>query len=272
VKLHFRNDEYITPPGTLIDILPHPFYKNRRSVELAMFNEHRYAFFFWNKWTKEILKKESTTKPPSLITIDWHQDLMSPNAPEKEWLDQLDITSNRDVALYSWANLTDINDGQIMAAAYQNIKGNVYVHCRQGISERHWEDTAFTDRYGNTHTVKKFRKYSDLEGYMLATDESKVYFDIDLDYFTIDNPLNGVGKKFTYMKKKHIEEILNAKRPLITWIFERLEGFTIATEPEHTGGLLMTNKLAGLIDTIFFKPSLFTNYAWRNKHTNWKHF
>ena len=101
MKLHFRNIEYVIPTGTLVDTLLHPYYGESGSIELALFNEHRYAFFFWNKWTQKILKESKKGNRPSLVTIDWHQDLMLPNETEKKWLDQLDISNNRDVSLYA---------------------------------------------------------------------------------------------------------------------------------------------------------------------------
>jgi len=272
VELHFRNIDYVTPPGSLTDRLSHPYYGESSSVEVSLFHDHRYAFFFWNKWTQDLRKKDRKFAPPGLVTIDWHQDLMWPNETEKGWLDGLDLLNNRDVSLYAWANLTSINDGQIMAAAYLNLIGNIYIHCRQGRFDSHWEDEIFIDKYSNKHLIKKFKEYDDLERYLSMSTENKIYFDIDLDFFTLDNPLNGVGKNFTYLTNKQITEMLKPNRPLISWIFERMKGFTIAIEPEHTGGLLKSNKILGLIDSIYFKPGLFSNYAWQwNKQTNWKH-
>ncbi|MDH6309435.1 hypothetical protein M2451_002679 [Dysgonomonas sp. PFB1-18] len=271
MELHFHNDEYITPPGTLTQNLSHPFLEAGNGIELSLFYDHRYAFFFWNKWTRRILTKEPKSNPPCLVSVDWHQDLAWPTKGQKKWLDVLDISSNKDVSLYAWANLSHINDEQIVAAAYLNLIGNIYVHCRQG-SDHRWEDQSYIDKYGNEHIIKRFKDYDELENYLLKSSESKVYFDIDLDYFTINNPLNAVGKNFSYMPKKEIIEMLKIERPLISWIFQRLQGFTIAIEPEHTGGLLKANKILEIIDRLYFKPSLFSNYAWQwEKHTNWKH-
>lgn len=272
IDLHFGNLEYVRPPGSLVEILEHPYFGESRAIELALFNEHRYAFFFWNKWTQELLKKDANAKPPSLVSLDWHQDLMWPDEAEKEWLEELELGNNRDVSLYSWANLTSINDGQIMAAAYLNLIGDIFVHCRQGKFDSHWQDEVFIDRYGNQHVVRKFKKYEDLENALLVADIERVYFDIDLDFFTIQNPYNGAGKKYTYMTNAAIKEILQPERPLVSWVFRRLCGFTIAMEHEHTGGLMKANKLLGVIDRLYFKPSLFTNYGdqWE-KNTAWRH-
>jgi hypothetical protein len=272
MKLPFPNIEYVTPPGSMVQILSHPINRNEECIELALFNDHRYAFFYWNKWTQKLIVENQLLKSPCLISFDWHQDLMFPDDREKKWLDKLNLLNNVDVSLYAWANLTPINDGQIMAAAYLNIIGDIYVLCRQGIIESDWEDEFFIDRFGNKHTIKKFKEYKELENYLLHSGESNVYFDIDLDFFTLDNPLNGIGKNFTYLKNKDIIEMLSLERPLIKWIFERVRGFTIAIEPEHTGGLLKANKLLSLIDKLYFNPSLFQNHAWLyEKNTKWKH-
>jgi len=68
MKLHFRNDEYATPPGSLSQLLSHPYYRERKSIEIAIFNDHRYAFFFWNKWTQKLMNDGSINYPPSLVT------------------------------------------------------------------------------------------------------------------------------------------------------------------------------------------------------------
>jgi len=207
-----------------------------------------------------------------LITLDWHQDLVFPEDIEKSDLDVLNLDSNHDVAVYAWSNLRSLNDTHILSAAYLNIIGDVYVHCRQGSFERDWENEYIIDRYGNTHTIKKFKDYEDLESCLLSTDENNVYFDIDLDFFTLKNPFNGKGGSYTYLSEKTIKKMLSYEHPIMKWIFQRLEGITIATEPEHTGGLLKANRLLRIINNIWFQPSLFTTYPGQwDKETQWKH-
>lgn len=259
--IEFRNPYYIVPPGSDKQILSHPALENG-VVELAIFQEHRYAFFYWLKWTRE----HKTTQPPCLVSLDWHQDLCYPCDTEKEWLSQLDQSDDGEVAVFSWAKLAGNNDGHILSAAYLNLIGNIYVHCRQGTFDNAWEDEELTDINGNIHLIKKFKTQDDLEKHLLITTERHVYFDIDLDFFTINNPYNGKGKKFTYMTKEQIVNLLSADTLLIQWIFKRLAGFTIATEPEHCGGLLKSNKLLDTINKIYFKPDIFTQSCdWRHK-------
>ncbi|KFF18838.1 UPF0489 family protein [Chryseobacterium sp. JM1] len=272
MKRFQRNDEYLTPPGSLSQLLSHPINKGQNGIDISIFNDHRYAFFFWNKWTQNLIKEDRINYPPCLVTLDWHQDLVCPEDLEKKYLEKLDLNSNQDVAVYAWNNLSSINDTHIMSAAYLNIIGDVYVHCRQGSFDSDWEDDHIIDRYGNTHTIKKFKDYKDLENGLLASDENNVYFDIDLDFFTLQNPFNGEGPIYTYLSEKTIKEMLDHKHPLMQWIFKRLQGITIAIEPEHSGGLLKANRLLNVINNIWFKPSLFTSYPGQwDKETNWKH-
>lgn len=274
MNLHFCNDKYVTPPGSLRQLISHPYYGSSKSIEISIFNDHRYAFFFWNKWTQELMNEHNINYPPCLVTLDWHQDLGYPTDDEKEWLKELDLSNNKDVALYSWANLSHLNDTHIMAAAYLNIIGDIYVRCRQRRSDRNWEDKEFIDRYGNVHKIKKFKVDQELENSLLSSDKSNVYFDIDLDFFTLNNPLQvgGGNGNYTYLSNKAIKEMLNHHHPLMQWIFKRLQGITIAMEPEHTGGLLKSNRLLNLINSIWFQPSLFTSHPGKwNKETQWRH-
>jgi hypothetical protein len=200
-----------------------------------------------------------------LVSLDWHQDLVYPSDTEKKWLKALNLKNNADVSFFSWARLNPLNDGHIMAAAYLNLIGNVYVNCRQGRFDGDWEDESITDIYGNIHIVKKFKEFSGLETSLLSSNENSVFFDIDLDYFTIKNGLSDGKFKFTYLSDNEIKKLLSTNRPLIKWIFDRIDGFTIALEPEHVGGLLKSNKYLGLIDKIYFNPGLFSY------RSNWKH-
>lgn len=273
MKLNFREAGDVVPPGCQIQLLDHPKYSHR-GLELSVFNEHRYAFYFWNRWTQRyVYERDCINYPPNLITLDWHQDLRYPNADEKKALRNLDLTKSQDVALYSWANLGGYNDKQIMAAAYLNVIGDVYVHCRQGRT-KDWEDEHIKDRYGNTHTVKKFKSFADLEHHLINSEVMNVYFDIDLDFFTVKNPLTWGqgGEEYTYLTNTKIKEMLHVDRPLISWIFQRIWGFTIALEPEFTGGLHKSLKYLELINKLYFEPSLFTEIPGNiAKSAQWRH-
>lgn len=262
-EIEFRNPYLIEPPGSLRQILSHPSRDND-AVELALFNDHRYAFFYWNKWVRE----KNLSNPPCLVSLDWHQDLCSPCETEKKWLEELDLSNDAEVSAFSWAKLAGNNDGQILSAAYLNLVGNIYVHCRQAPFSGCWEDEHLIDKFGNIHLIKKFQKFEELETFLLHSTEGRVFFDIDLDFFVLDSGLHNSTFKFTYLKEEIIKEILHFERPLIKWIFNRLQGFTIATEPEHCGGLLKSNKFLEIINQLYFKPELFSpsaNWKWKNQ-------
>jgi hypothetical protein len=140
------------------------------------------------------------------------------------------------------------------------------VHCRQATFSGAWEDEELIDKYGNVHIIKKFKAFEELESFLLKSNEEKVFLDIDLDFFVLDSGLHNGTFNFTYLQKDRINEMLHSERPLIRWIFERLQGFTIATEPEHCGGILKSNEFLTIINRLFFKPDLFSpNANWRWK-------
>ena len=262
--LEFRNPYHIEPPGALREILSHPT-NDSEVIELAVFQEHRHAFFYWNKW----VKKKNLTSPPCLVSLDWHQDLCYPCETEQEWLNGLDLSSDADVSVFSWAKLAGNNDGHILCAAYLNLIGNIYVHCRQEMGRETWEDEVFKDRYGNTHIIKKFKTYQELQNALLNSTETSVFFDIDLDFFSVKNGLSDGSFESTYLNDDEIRKMLNKENPLINWVFERIKGFTIATEPEHCGGLLRSNKFLDLISDIYFSPELFApkcNWKWKPRY------
>ncbi len=259
MELEFRNPDYIRPLGSSTHILSHPSTSD--TIELGIFQEHRIAFFYWLRWTRD------SGRTASLVSFDWHQDLCFPCETEKKWLIELDQSDNGQVAFFAWAKLAPGNDGHILAAAYLNLIGNVYVLCRQGTFEQDWEDEELVDDMGNKHLIRKFKTPEALYECLNDSNETDIYFDIDLDFFTIQNSLNGVGETFTYMTKKRILDILCVTNKLMSWINKRMRGFTIATEPEHCGGLLKSNKLLGIISEHFFFPDLFTqNCDWKHKY------
>lgn len=259
--VEYRNPYYIEPPGSLRQILSHPVRQND-VVELALFQEHRYAFFFWNKWVRE----KNLSESPCLVSFDWHQDLCYPCETEKGWLNELDLSNDAEMSVFSLAKLAGNNDGQILSAAYLNLVGNIYVHCRQTPFPSCWEDEYLVDKFGNTHLIKKFKEFEELEEFLLNSDEEQVFFDIDLDFFVLDSGLHNGNFAFTYIEEDRIQEMLCCERNLMRWIFDKLQGFTIATEPEHCGGLLKSNKFLGLINQLYFKPEIFSpkaNWKWK---------
>jgi hypothetical protein len=260
-----KHISFLEPPGCMREILLHPYYTNS-CIELALFQEHRFAFYYWLKWSNQFV-----TDMPSLITYDWHQDLAPPYEDELPELEELDTANKGEVALYTWTKLSHNNDVQIRAALLLNKIRDVYVICRQNVGRK--EKEVITDFYGNQHIIHIFRDIRDFDAYLPNIEDQKVYFDIDLDFFTYGNPTSVKSpfdiKGYTYMRKSTVKELLSINNPTISWIFKRLAGFTIATEPEFCGGLKKSNYFLKIIEDLYFTPSLFYQEL-QGKRTQWK--
>lgn len=274
-EIRFRNPDYVMPPGCLEDSVPHPVFHEQRLVDVALFNDHRYAFFFWANWYHKLKEKAIVVDtPPSLISLDWHQDLAGPLDNQKKQLKELDTTNNIDLSLYAWSSLSHINDEQILSAMYLNLIGDLYLYCRQRSSSS--DSWTYTDMFGNKHKIKIFRTFESLEDHLVKKLLSNVFFDIDLDFFVEHSPYSTGGsksvKKFTYISDTEIKSMLDPQRPLFKWAFERLCGVTIAIEPEHSGGLKRALKYLNMFDRAFFHPSLFTNCGSNyDNNASWRH-
>jgi hypothetical protein len=252
------DNKYLGLPNADYSILQHPSGLDE-SLEVALVKDHRFVFYFWFKWWKEI------NEPYPLITIDWHKDLCAPSDIEKEDLKNLNLNSYKDVAFFSWDKLNRLNDGHILAASYLNIIGDIYVLCKQdNISKE-----SFKDYQGNEHKVVCFHSIEKLYEEVLEKNFSNLYFDIDLDYFTESEDICGGGENLKLMSDNDILSILNPNSNFIKWIFERIRGMTIATEPKFCGGLRNSNYLYSLLDDTFFKPQLFSKKCrWKHLQTN----
>ncbi|WP_337263987.1 MULTISPECIES: UPF0489 family protein [unclassified Serratia (in: enterobacteria)] len=115
----------------------------KQSVEVAIGQDHRFAFFYWLKWAKT---KDSLILPVTLISLDWHQDLAAPCGLECDWLKGLNTDNFREVAFFCWDRLHSFNDGHILAAAYLNIIDDIHVVQKQNESSiEHFEDAVGRD-------------------------------------------------------------------------------------------------------------------------------
>lgn len=248
-----NDNQYINPPGASYDVIDHPSGR-QEAIEIALMREHRFAFFYWFKWWKKANFSLPNSKAPSLISIDWHRDLCAPSESEMHDLQHLSLRSYKESTLFCWDKLNPNNDGHILAAAYLNLIGDIYVLCKQ---DNGAVEPIFVDRYGNDHLVKCFETSSDLYDELCTVDISKIYFDIDLDYFVESNAPCGGGS--VTLKREAITAILNPDSSLMIWLFQRMEGMTIATEPEFCGGLSNSNKIFCSLDTALFRSSLFSH-------------
>lgn len=247
------------PPNSIKDYLAHPSGINE-SIQISLFNHHRFAFYFWSQWKNDLIKKKNI----DLISFDWHQDLVYPDSIEKTELENLEIDNTFEVSCFSSFRLSPLNDTHIMSAVYLDLINDVWILCRQGSSQNSWEDKYFEDYKGKKHKIRKFKTEEELKDALFLSNIQNVFFDIDLDYFTLNNNIEP-NEKFRYMKDKEIKNLLSYENELIKWIFERLEGITIALEPEFTGGISKSLKYMSLIEKLWFnKPIGNWNIKWNH--------
>ena len=237
---------YSSPPNIVGTLLSHTYFGYNKEIEMGVFNEHRFAFYFWAKWAKEKKNK----RPPDLITFDWHQDLVP--VEDEEQLRNLDLKNLFEVSFFTWAKLRIANDNHIISAAYLNLIGDIYVVCKSINEWQKDEVDEIVDFKGKKHFIRKYKNYQALMDYVQTQNIEHIYFDIDLDYFTIKNKSSNNQQRFTYMKDKEIKEIFHLESPLIQWIFKRMEGLTIALEPDYTGGIGKSMKYYNLLDKLWF--------------------
>jgi len=244
---------YIRPPGTYYDIIADPTNSDE-AIEVAVVQDHRFAFFYWLKWWKSLAAQ---SQPPILVSLDWHQDTTPPDKDECEWLRKLDTSDFRAVALFCWDKLNCNNDSHILAAAYLNIIGDIHVAQKQDVPSVE----QFTDVNGNIHIIHCYDSIEDLIQSLTKQEHSSVFFDIDLDYFTESNDSCGGDDKLKLVSTADIKAILRTDSELMSWVIPRIRGMTIATEPEFCGGLINSNNLLAALGDALFEPQLLSHHA-----------
>jgi len=249
--------EYNTkPPNSIEHILGHPTGKDK-AIELALFNDHRFSFYYWAKWKQEL------TDVPDLITFDWHQDLAYPSDEDKTELANININDLSEFSFYSWARLNPLNDNHILSAAYLDLINNIWVVCKQ---DNGFEEREIIDLNGKKHKIKLFKTAEELYERIILEEINSVFFDIDIDFFTIENSTSNDKEYYSYIKAKDIKKLFSIKSNLIKWILNRIEGLTIALEPEHTGGLIKSINLFSIIEKLWFSKSSNSNSViWKKK-------
>lgn len=245
----------LIPPGTYLEEIQHPSGIKSKKMELAIFNEHRFSFYFWNRW-REAMQTNKKVGPPDLITIDWHRDLAPPSQSEKEGLNHLDLSNHAEVARFSWSVLDNHSDSHILSAAYLNLIGDIYLLKNYGT----YQKSVCKDTFSNTHQVFEFHSQEDFKETVLSKDFSQVCLDIDLDYFV----KNKVGvhqlQDVEAYANREISEFMECNSKLFDHLFPKLTGITIATEPRYCGGIMQSNRILKAILNSLFTPDL----QWRH--------
>jgi len=96
------------------------------------------------------------------------------------------------------------------------------------------------------------------------SNNDNIYFDIDLDYFTESDLSSGGGNEVA-LRLDDIVNIISPTTELMQYLFQRMEGMTIATEPKWCGGIRNSNQIFEVLDETLFDHQLLS------KNTKWKH-
>lgn len=262
VKLLDRMNHPLDPPGSFGGHIAHP-RDRKRSVEIGVVIQHRFAFGYWAKWSSEMLS------PPNLLTIDWHDDVGGDCDFLPDELKALDIRDENELNLFCWGGLRSVNDGHIAPARYLNLIGDTYVILKQKKRERkrheHYRVQTPKDMHSNTHQIYFF---DDAEQFLAAHGMDAVspcIWDLDLDYFVQhrgrDFPIQGNQK---LVSDEDIRKVLDPKGGLMRWIRPRLAGLTIALEPEYCGGIRNCMHILDVVGSTLCDPPLLSRgMKWR---------
>jgi hypothetical protein len=253
----------LTPPGCSSHFVPHPYY-DRKAVEIAIVQEHRFAFFYWLKWR---FKDGTSDLPPDLVTIDWHDDVGGECDFNEQQLKKLDPSDENELSLFCWAGLRSLNDGHVAPALYLDAIGDVHAIIRQdwgaGVSE-HDRRSKIVDRHGRSHTIRYYRSPATFMRTNENGDNSRsVIVDLDLDYFTRQHSSDVHGRQIR-LPDSVVRKTLEPSAAFMQTLLPRLAGVTIATEPEHCGGMANCLHILGVVNEVLFNGSLLSaEGSWR---------
>lgn len=265
----------IDPPGcysAYIDT-PYPVYRDGRkgAIEVGVFYEHRFAFYYWMKWRRKRCldnkEKLHSFEAPHLVTMDRHNDFGCECDFLEEHLIELNKTTNLgEVALFTWAGLRSLNDGHILPAVWLNTIGDVYLITKQ-VGQKE-EIQCVKDCFGNSHNIHYVKSLEEFARRWERSDctrpERDIYWDIDLDFFTKGNLKNG-----PIMSEKEIRKVFETDKEGLHIILNAISGLTFALEPEYSRGLSTALKFYTIWEKIFLKGNIspFGNYGWRSKYS-----
>lgn len=238
----------LMPPGTYLETLEHPS-GDSRSMELAIFKEHRFAFYFWNRWKNN---SKPDLPPPVLITIDWHRDLAPPSDAEKDALGQLELTQEDKVSEFIWSALNTHNDSHLLSAAFLNIIGDILLLKNYGDESQ----SVYKDHEGNHHRIQEFRNLDNLEKAVSERQNKRYILDLDLDFFVKGKVYSHQLEEVEPYTLEEIAGVINPHATLFQELFQELEGITIASEPRYCGGILKSNRILEHVMQQLFSDDL----------------
>lgn len=240
------------PPGTHAERLTHPSGDTEREIELAIFKDHRFSFFYWLKWARK-LQQEG---PPTLITIDWHRDLAPPSETEVEALDMLNQQNLQETCDFTLNELDPHNDGHILSAAWLNLIGDIILLKNYGMEQQE----TWTDGRGNVHKILEFNDFETFQEEVIGRDKECYYLDVDLDYF-IKNKVSPYQRSNVQIyEDEEICSVIDPEKSLFKHLFKNLEGITLATEPRYCGGVRNSNHILDLLLNQLFTQQMEWNH------------
>lgn len=256
IKYESLNPAVFSPPGSFLEHLRHPTGDLHLSIEKAIFKEHRFAFYYWNKWRKKLSQNTNIKSPPTLISIDWHTDLSAPDNDEKKELDQLNLLDDNEVALFCWLRLFCNNDRHIKSALYLNLLRDVLILQRQSDNC----SRSYTDKFNNKHKIEIFSDPQQLYSFIIDNYFEYVFLDIDLDYCVLNSGEIAKASEAKTISDEEIKQIFDMENGPLAPLVNLIEGITVATEPDHCWGILNSIHFLEVIEKTFF-----------DNNNKWKH-
>jgi hypothetical protein len=274
-KMINTNDgSYINPPGCYSNFLKTPYHVccdgGRESIEISVFYEHRFAFYYWMKWRREKCLKNNecldSFDAPHLVSMDLHNDFGCDCDFIKEHIIELNKAKNLDeIALFTWLGLRSLNDGHILPAVWLNAVGDVYLVVEQmGQKE---DNICVKDCFGNSHNIHYVKSLGEFAKRWERSDYNSqkryIYWDIDLDYFTKGDCYDG-----PIMSEKEIYEIFEKGKDGVRVILNAVSGITFALEPKYSRGIFTALNFYSIWEKIFLNGNLFPfgNCDWQSKY------
>jgi len=257
-KPEFSMKQYAEPTSKEY-LLSHPGGTGAKRLELAVFRDHRFAFYYWLKWARLAGypdESPSGWRPPALVTIDWHRDLAPPSEAYRPSLDRIAEAGPEEAWRFAEEELDSHNDEQVLSAAWLNLVGNILLLKNYGMEQR---DT-FADRYGREHRILEFVNWGEFCDAASGLSDERVYLDIDLDYFVKNKVAPHQTEGVRLYDDAEIREIADPHNRLFRHLSERLAGFTIATEPRYCGGMQNSKYLLEVVLNSLFTPDM----RWRH--------
>ena len=252
-----------TPPGCFTEIVRQPSGLNA-AMEIGIVQEHRFAFFYWLKWYQEQQAKDTTSLPPNLVTVDWHNDVGCNSDFIPEIISKLNYSNNSELAMFSWCGLRQLNDGHIAPAMYLNAINDVYVILKQ--EHQQSQTYPFNDKFGNQHTV---HYYYTTDEFLDNHERDKFHpliFDLDLDYFTEYNQEDHPDPQgHNLVSNEEIGNFFKNDSRFMQWLLAHMCGMTIALEPKYCGGMHNCLRILDVVSSCLFDPPLL------HANSGWKH-